>query len=322
MIPLKFKDEGDLLFYNEFIQGFKSKIIRIKNKGQIGKGSSIDNLKKYTIDFLEYLLTDENLFDLANCPADKLLDKANTIRKDFPKLKLSKQISIPFKQVKKIFVDAYTQLFPKAEFIKALDIKVCPYCNRSYVECIDKKDGSSPIKGQIDHFYSKEEYPFLALSRYNLIPSCNDCNGVGGKFRKEASEISLVNPYLLKDSNGLKFTMDITAKGFLNLKECEESISIKVQEENNSGLDSNIKTFHLQEIYQSHRDIAAEIYLKGKLRMPQYYRKAIIKQLSPLNITDHDFNKIVLGIEDNPQNFRNQSLSKFKADLAKDELFI
>ena len=144
---------------------------------------------------------------------------------------------------------------------------------------------------------------------------------MGGKFTVDADETKLINPYLLEDTNGMKFKMEITKSSFANIEECANSIKILVEETNQSGLEQNIKTFHLQEIYQSHSDVAAEIYLKGKLKMPQIYRQTIIAMLKPIiSITEHDFNQLVLGIEDNPKNFKNKPLSKFKADLAKDEM--
>ena len=237
---------------------------------------------------------------------------------------LKKKDSKVFKQIKKIFVDnTYTSSFRKDYFIKSLDIKVCPYCNRSFIECIDKKDKTTPIKGQIDHFYSKEKYPFLALSRFNLIPCCSDCNGVGGKFMADADKYKLINPYLLEDSDGIQFKMEIFRSHFANFEQCANSIRITVEEANGSGLKQNIEVFHLQEIYQSHCDVAAEIYLKGKLKMPSIYRQKIINIMKPIMpITEYNFNQLILGIEDNPQQFKNKSLSKFKADLAKDEMLI
>ena len=53
-----------------------------------------------------------------------------------------------------------------------LGIKVCPYCNRSYIHTL-KHHGVRP---QYDHFFSKIKYPYLAVSLYNLIPSCSICN--------------------------------------------------------------------------------------------------------------------------------------------------
>ena len=327
MIPLKFKDESKLEFYKDFIEKFKLRIESIKKNGSYGNKESVVYLKKATIDFLEYLLIDENLSDLANCPADKLIDKVNEIRVNHDeRLNKNKDLHI---QVKKIFVDAYNQLIPKDKFIKALDIKVCPYCNRSYIYCIDKEDGTTCIKGQLDHFYSKEDYPFLAISKFNLVPSCSDCNGVGGKYRTDASgrktkkndqKRPLVNPYLISNTDGLKFRMEIE-KGFANFKDIENSIKIIVEEKNNSGLSENINTFHLREIYNSHRDIAAEIYLKS-LMMHKKYRSSIKKKLHYLNLslTDREFYLIILGIESDSKYFKNRSLSKFKADLAKDLL--
>jgi hypothetical protein len=327
MIPLKFKDESKLEFYKDFIEKFKSRIESIKKNGSYRNKESVVYLKKETIDFLKYLLEGNNLSNLANCPADKLIDKVNEIRVNHDE-RLNKNRDLHI-QVKKIFVDAYNQLIPKDEFIKALDIKVCPYCNRSYINCIDKEDGSPPIKGQLDHFYSKKDYPFLAISKFNLVPSCSDCNGVGGKYRTDASgrktkkndqKRPLVNPYLISNTDGLKFKMEIE-KGFANFKDIENSIKIIVEEKNNSGLSENINTFHLREIYNSHRDIAAEIYLKS-LMMHKKYRSSIKKKLHYLNLslTDREFYLIILGIESDSKYFKNRSLSKFKADLAKDLL--
>lgn len=319
MIPLN-KDDICPEFYKEFVSKFEKKVRRYVEKGCIGKKKLRPKVKC----FLEYLLSDDNLMSLLNCPANELKPHAEELCKTFDILRLRDREHLAFRQIRRIFVDnTYTTEFPKADFIRALDIKVCPYCNRSFIECIDKNDKSSPIKGQLDHFYSKERYPFLALSRFNLIPCCSDCNGVGGKFTVDADETKLINPYLLEDTNGMKFKMEITKSSFANIEECANSIKILVEETNQSGLEQNIKTFHLQEIYQSHSDVAAEIYLKGKLKMPQIYRQTIIAMLKPIiSITEHDFNQLVLGIEDNPKKFKNEPLSKFKADLAKDEMLI
>lgn len=329
MIPLKFKDDVCPEFYKEFASDFEHKIKKYKCNGYIGKGKKKEELSSQTKDFLDYLLAKSdkdskksNLWELLDCPANELKIYADNLCKLYTSLK--KKDSKFFNQLKKNFVDnTYTSSFRKDYFIKSLDIKVCPYCNRSFIECIDKKDKTTPIKGQIDHFYSKEKYPFLALSRFNLIPCCSDCNGVGGKFTADADETELINPYLLKDTNGMKFKMEITKSSFANIEECASSIKILVEETNQSGLEQNIKTFHLQEIYQSHSDVAAEIYLKGKLKMPSTYRQKIINIMKPIMpITEHDFNQLILEIEDNPQQFKNKSLSKFKADLAKDEMLI
>lgn len=46
----------------------------------------------------------------------------------------------------------------------------------------------------LDHYYDKGKYPYLALSFYNLIPSCNICNS---KFKTtiDFKEIPHLHPY-------------------------------------------------------------------------------------------------------------------------------
>lgn len=89
--------------------------------------------------------------------------------------------------------------FDKTEFIKNRKLKICPYCGISIIESIEAKD-NYVIKPHIDHFLPKSIYPFLALSFYNLIPSCPECNMVPNKGDKDPLSIDrkilhLMNPY-------------------------------------------------------------------------------------------------------------------------------
>ncbi|WP_428739757.1 hypothetical protein [Sulfurimonas sp.] len=75
---------------------------------------------------------------------------------------------------KDYFYTLYTRL-KKAEYIKDLDITVCPYCNRNYIQNF-RKHNSLEATAQLDHFFDKKTYPYFAVSIYNLIPSCQTCN--------------------------------------------------------------------------------------------------------------------------------------------------
>ena len=54
-----------------------------------------------------------------------------------------------------------------------LSVKVCPYCNRMYTTTLY---GKKRVRPDFDHFYPQSRYPYLAVSLFNLIPSCNVCN--------------------------------------------------------------------------------------------------------------------------------------------------
>lgn len=68
------------------------------------------------------------------------------------------------------------------ERYKALnfDQATCPYCNENSARIIrvEKPDDKDSIimLYDIDHFYPKYMFPYLALSFYNHIPSCKTCN--------------------------------------------------------------------------------------------------------------------------------------------------
>jgi hypothetical protein len=190
----------------------------------------------------------------------------------------------------KIFIDDKTGLyknFTNAEkkehnayhLVQSLNLKTCPYCNRSYISFI--KNDEKKTRPQLDHFYPKAIYPFLACSFYNLIPSCSACNHMKSDDDSYKDEIDgkLVHPYNVKDSdftfsytlNDLKITEIFdTNKKDINF-EYEESIGISL----NTKYSQNNEYFQLQEIYQNHKDIVIELILK-EINYPKSYIKELI----------------------------------------------
>ena len=49
--------------------------------------------------------------------------------------------------------------------------EVCPYCN--LIPITNHKDFST---ADIEHFYPKSIFPLFCVSKFNLVPSCKDCN--------------------------------------------------------------------------------------------------------------------------------------------------
>ena len=59
----------------------------------------------------------------------------------------------------------------------------CPYCNFDELSIVTRDDNKSDLALlDLDHFVPQSKYPFLALSMYNLIPSCHNCNS---SFKRE-----------------------------------------------------------------------------------------------------------------------------------------
>ena len=68
----------------------------------------------------------------------------------------------------------------------------CPYCNCHPLEAYPTGGGKTH-KGPLDHFYDKARYPYLALSIYNLVPVCDQCNHE--KLTKPTSLGSHTHPF-------------------------------------------------------------------------------------------------------------------------------
>lgn len=81
---------------------------------------------------------------------------------------------------------------------RQLEVKVCPYCNRMYTTTLF---GEDKIRPDFDHFYPKSKYPYLAVSLFNLIPSCSMCNKRKGNKAEvicedeENKNSSIIYPY-------------------------------------------------------------------------------------------------------------------------------
>lgn len=83
--------------------------------------------------------------------------------------------------------------------------RICPYCNHAYAFTIKSKNGS--FRPTLDHFFYKDKYPHLALTLYNLVPSCSSCNS-SLKGKKDFFKIPHLNP--LFDIEQIKFQLTST----------------------------------------------------------------------------------------------------------------
>jgi hypothetical protein len=189
----------------------------------------------------------------------------------------------------KIFIDDSTGLYKnftnsdKKEhnayhLVQALNLKTCPYCNRSYISFV--KNDEKKTRPQLDHFYPKAIYPFLACSFYNLIPSCSACNLMKHDDDSYTDEKAgkLVHPYNVKDSD---FSFSYTFDNLDILKSIDEkNIRFEDEEKIKITLDTkyskNNEYFQLETIYQNHKDIVIELILK-EINYPKSYIEELIK---------------------------------------------
>ena len=361
MIPIEYS--GDMSAYDKFCRNFKKRLSLILQRGYIGNRSNITvkEAKQYSAKLQGYIAVlytnsvgdkkgrwlqlDDS--DIVLAPAEMLdkesMDSLNIIydhldeivnADDAGMLKIiahAKRIYKPLTNKDKVYENICKVVigqgyehrdFPRSELIKATKTKVCPYCNRVFVECIEGQQRE--VKGQLDHFYPKEKYPYLAISKYNLVPSCSYCNGVSGKHNKDSRIEGLQNPFFIRDVNSMVFKADILQRGFLNLKSMESAIDVGIDVSLNMGMANNVRVFNLKELYNSHKDYVAEVYFKC-MKMKSHAYRTFVKRMSqtsgnsksPLikQVSIEDWERLVLGVYNEPEEFSKRPLSKFVHDI-------
>lgn len=138
---------------------------------------------------------------------------------------------------------------------KKLGIRTCPYCNRQYTFTLTPvEEGEPSTSPEFDHFYPKSLYPTLAVSFYNLVPSCHCCNH--GKSQKQL----YMNPYDYGFQGG--FYLQDEQGNRLNTNDI---LSIKDEADIHVGYDGpfeereDMKTLGLDQLYSMHSDYVQEI---------------------------------------------------------------
>ena len=334
MIAIKYSGNS-LPKFDIFCGSLQTRIFQWLALGYVGNKKSHINMDPEAIKFFNSILgKSDSVSKLANIPATCLERYIDDIESQFPTLAIDRkkkeanpnaQTSVLYQCIEKALSNyGYdSSRFPSEELMNDLDLAVCPYCNRNFIKLIQvkhsKQGNNIYVKGQLDHFYPRSLFPYLAICKHNLVPCCPSCNGPSGKHYDNTKAKGIVNPYTLSDCCGLKFKMSISGKGFSNLDTCANAISIDTDCSNNPAMANNENLFHLKELYSAHTDYAAEVYFKSILRTPSVYKRFIGKKIinKGLNYNTKDFERILLGTYTNEMDYHKRPLSKFCADIAR-----
>jgi len=187
-----------------------------------------------------------------------------------------------------------------------LNITTCVYCNRIYTKTV-----ANPYKitrPEFDHWYPKSTYPLLALSFYNLIPSCHICNS-SVKSTILMDTTRFLHPYLPQQID-LKFSYWIESinKYMFHIKRPFPS------KEHNT-----ITAFKIEEIYEMHRDEIHDLVRLRRLYSIDYLLKlkGLLKSVDS-NVSMEEIYRLAFGTHYNEENFSKRPLSKMKRDILEE----
>ena len=242
----------------EFIESQKSKSYSMKKY--------LELLKKIIDKGKDFVIQKELFLDYENKEIDKIIKimkKKNKKSKSileirFEELNISEEYLPNQLFCYKKFQDG-NKNWGRHKLLFLMEIEVCPYCQRNYISSYEENN-SKKTTADLDHFYPKSLYPFLALSLYNFIPSCQICNS---RFKGNKDTRDSIYPYEEGfDELGVKFKTskeviseilgerysDFYVKiDYENLKNKEDGEKVKNSIEN-LGLDRVYKKSHNQYI--------------------------------------------------------------------------
>ena len=273
--------------------------------------SNLDQIDKKCLKYIK-----DNLKDILKANNNELKEYIKYFQENYPNsIGVENQKKEEWHQLYKIiraeiFEKEYNnwgkrKTYGSYKFVEILDLKTCPYCNRNYTFIVDEESGK--LRPELDHFYPKSIYPFLAMSFYNLIPSCPICN------HTKSSKVSknLINPYDIKDDD-FKFTYKPTDISFSQIESKKydmDSFEIEFKKKN-----ENIDIFKLDELYKQHKDIVVDLLMKKA-----YYPKSYIEELEKsFGFTKDEIYRYLLNNYKKEEDLHKRPLSKLIKDISEE----
>lgn len=274
-----------------------------------------------------YLNNDIHLEELVLCKPDTALQTENAFKDNIG-------LPIILNENIKNFINSLIDysIFDNYAYCitKKLNINTCPYCNRNYINTVIDKKGNQIIRPTFDHFFPKKLHPFLALSFYNLIPSCYFCNSsLKGDsstsidthihpykegFEKDATFHVLINNLKPNKSDPENYTL-IFVDNMSPLLPNDKYRKIFGGVRGTDTLDEgNINLFKLEDIYQSHLDIVGELVVKCD-RLSSSYANSLQKLFSSLGTSRDEFYQYYFGNYFNEKDFHRRPMAKLSKDV-------
>ncbi|WP_093373849.1 HNH endonuclease domain-containing protein [Tindallia magadiensis] len=216
------------------------------------------------------------------------------------------------KETQKYINTGYNEVYRKFsthaaayKILKVMGVNVCPYCNRQYTFTVHKE---KKIRPEFDHFFPKSDYPFLAVSIYNLVPSCGLCN----KGKSKSSPEKFLYPYeeSFEDKN-IRFELCNVIENLLK----QEEIVVKLGpvEKHGDLIKQYNDSFKIEALYEQHSDYILELLYKNYIFNDEAI-ESIYRSYEEFFNSKSELEQLILGKYE-PVNFNQRPLSKLTRDI-------
>lgn len=216
-----------------------------------------------------------------------------------------------YNEIKKIFnyknfSEKKVKLYCAYDLAEILDIPTCVYCNRIYTKTVIKRNKEKIIRPTFDHWFSQSKYPLLALSFYNLIPSCTVCNsGVKGAGTFDLS--THFHPYYKNPDKEINYTFSYNYRAY-------NKYSFKINT-NDDFSKRSVEAFELESIYKAHEDELEDLRKIKDAYSEDYIEMLESKVLGGITLNREDVYRLAFGVHLEEAKFDRRPLSKMKKDI-------
>jgi hypothetical protein len=260
---------------------------------------------------IKTILNNYSLADILTGDFDKLLEIKKYINLSSTDFEIIKTFFNYDKANSKDFSPLIYKQQPKISkfFQENIEVHTCYYCNIDFINTF-KKNNETKNAFTLDHVLEKADYPFLALSLYNLVPSCYVCNS-----KVKDSKIPFDN--FSPTNKDFDFDERVKFKSFisdLNLQiGKEQDFHIKLIENFSNKYDKYIESLNLNNRYDYHKYKVLEMIKKRR-----EYPDSRIKELSDLTKkTQEEIKQDLFGIYLN-EDLHKRPLSKLIKDISEE----
>lgn len=209
-----------------------------------------------------------------------------------------------------LFIKKAKKRYDAYNLAESLDINTCPYCNRNYTNTVIRSNGEKLTRPQFDHYIDKGTNPLLAISFFNLIPSCSICNSsIKGTAKFDLD--NYLHPYIDNNIEDIRFTYKYSNQTKTGLK-------VQVETPDQSKSKNTVEAFAIEQIYNSHTSELLDLIKTRQYFSDKYLSILRSNLLKDVIVSRDDLYRIVFGTEYDSINFVNRPFSKFKNDILKE----
>ncbi|WP_315336320.1 hypothetical protein [Fusobacterium pseudoperiodonticum] len=244
----------------------------------------IDLLKKIKSEGKKFVIKENLFFDYK---IDEINFLSKIMKKEKKKKSILEEMFLLFKINKKYLPHKlfsydefpnHTREWNRHKLLSLTEIEICPYCQRNYISSFEENDDKRTT-ADLDHFYPKSLYPFLALSLYNFIPSCQICNS---RFKGTKDTYNSVYPYEESfDDLGAKFkTSKEIIYEILGEKDSEFFVNINygnLKDEDNKKVQNSVSNLGLDKVYKKSHNQYIKDLLDNIEKYPEKYLESCVE---------------------------------------------